>query len=310
MSKIVEALRKIQVERRGPGDKGPRPHRKIARIEASNVDDHDHLDDTAVIPVASHRSSRIVQIDKDLMRDAGLIAPESESKLFEDEYRVIKRPVLSNAFGRNAATVERGYVLLVTSALAGDGKTFTCINLALSLAREQDTSVLLVDADVPKPHISSLFDAQNEAGLLDYLDGSISELEDIELQTSIDGLTLLPAGRPRENATEFLSSHRMQELFESVHRRNPRQVVIIDSSPLLQTTESKALAAITGQVAVIVRAGITPKEAVLDAIATLDTGKPINLILNQVRFGRRSNYYSKYYSGYGSAYGDANVPKE
>ena len=296
MSKIVEALRKIQDDRREQGNESPREHSKIAQIETNSV--------------TSHQPSRIVQIDRNAMRDAGLIAPEAENKLFEDEYRVIKRPILSNAFGRNADTVERGYAVLVTSALAGDGKTFTCINLALSLAREQDTTVLLIDADVPKPHISSLFGANDEAGLLDYLDGSVSELEAIELQTSIDGLTILPAGKSRENGTELLSGDRMHELFESIHRRDPRQVVVVDSSPLLQTTESRALAAIAGQVAVVVRAGITPREAVMDAIATLDTGKPTNLILNQVRFGRRSGYYGGYYSGYGSAYGDNNVAQE
>lgn len=310
MGKIKDALRKIQDEGTEQADKAPRTHRKIGRIESNNVDGAELHDDMANNPSMAQQASRIIRIDKDAMRDAGLIAPEAEAGLFEDEYRVIKRPILSNAFGRNAAAVEHGHNVLISSALSGDGKTFTCINLALSLAREQDTSVLLIDADVRKPHISSLFDAQSEHGLVDYLDGSISDLRDIELQTSINGLTFLPAGKSRENVTELLSGDRVQELFDSVHRRDPRRVILMDSSPLLQTTESRVLATAAGQVVLVVRAGITPKDAVLEAVSALDKDKPTNLILNQVRFSSGSNYYHGYHGGYGSAYGDSDDAKK
>ena len=310
MSKIVDALRKIQDDRT-PARSVPRhQHGKIGRIEQNELEG-DRLDDeTAEMPVLSRLVSRVVQIDKEAMREAGLVAPEAEMKLFEDEYRVIKRPILSNAFGSGADMDERPYVVLVTSALGGDGKTFTCINLGLSLARERDTSVLLVDADTRKPHISTLFDAEYEVGLLDYLDGSVTDLDEIEIQTSVDGLAILPAGKTRDNATELLSSSRMVELLDHIHRRDPRRVVLLDSSPLLQTTESRALASAAGQVVVVVRAGNTPKGAVLDAVSALNEEKPVNLVLNQVRSSGSSGYYGSYYGGgYGSAYGDTDEVK-
>lgn len=307
MSKIVDALRKLQDDRYRTGNTGPNRPRKIARLERDGSKQLDDTGETVVIETTSENLGRVIQLDRSAMLDAGLIAPEAEAKVFEDEYRVIKRPILSNAFGQNASTVPHGHIVLVSSALAGDGKTFTCINLALSLARERDTSVLLIDADLPKPHISSLFDASDEAGLLDYLDGSVTELGDIELQTSVEGLTILPAGRSREDATELLSSHRMRQLLDLAHRRNPRQVVLIDSSPLLQTTEARALAAVAGQVVLVVHAGITPKDSVLDAIAIVDTDKPTNLVLNQMRFGRGSGYYKSYYGDLGSNYGETDV---
>lgn len=311
MSKIADALRKIQDGNSAGQSVSPSQHRKIGRIEKNGADTGGLGNDTADTPELSEGHSRIVQIDKDAMREAGLVAPEEENKLFEDEYRVIKRPILTNAFGSGADTTHRGYVVLVTSALAGDGKTFTCINLALSLAREQDTSVLLVDADVRKPHVSTLFDVEGEAGLLDYLDGSRSDVEDMEIGTSVAGLSILPTGQSRDNATELLSSSRMSDLLDSIHRRDPRRIVLLDSSPLLQTTEARALAAASGQIVVVVRAGITPKSAVQDSVSALDEDKPINLILNQVRFGRSASYYSSYYGGgYGSAYGGTDVPKE
>ena len=303
MSKIVDALRRIQDDRAELS--GPRRHRKIARIEENGGD---VSDDTVVLPDVAQNLSRVIQIDRDAMREAGLVAPEAENKLFEDEYRVIKRPILANAFGQNAHSIENGHVVLVTSALSGDGKTFTCVNLALSMAREQDSSVLLVDADIPKPHISSLFDAQDEPGLTDYLGGHVSSPNDVILQTSTPGLTIMPAGRSHEDAAELLSGKRLVELANAIHRQDPKKIILIDSSPLLQTTESRALAAACGQVVLVVRAGITPKGAVVDAVATLDSEKPTNLVLNQVRFGGRSGYYSSYYGGgYGHAYGGSDA---
>ena len=309
MSKLVEALRKVQEER--SGESGPRKHRKIGRIETSDGNETYDADGTAVLPVSDSASVRAIQIDKDAMREAGLIAPEAENKHFEDEYRVIKRPILSNAFGSNAKTIKDGHLVLVTSALAGEGKTFTCINLALSLAKEVDTSVLLVDADLPKPHISSLFDAQDEKGLTDYLEGDVTHVDEIIVPTSVRGLSVLPAGNSREHATELLSGRRMAGLIGVLHRRDPKQIILIDSSPLLQTTESRALAALAGQIVLVVRAGITPKGAVLDAVSTLDADKPTNLVLNQVRFGRGTGYYSSYYGGvYGSAKGETDVQEK
>ena len=126
----------------------------------------------------------------------------------------------------------------------------------------------------------------------------------------IDGLTIVSTGHYRDNATELLSSNRMMEFVESIHRRDPRKIILIDSSPLLQTTESRALAAIAGQIVLVVHAGVTPKGAVIDASSELDTSKPINLVLNQVRHSSRSHYYGGYYGGgYGAAYGETDELK-
>ena len=308
MSKIVDALRKIQsgspeqlVDRKGDA------RRKLGRVEPHNG--VDAATDEAVSRSKPRHYSRRVNLDFIAMRDAGLLAPESESKMFEDEYRVIKRPILSNAFGKGSESIENGHIVLVTSALAGDGKTFTCINLALSLAKELDHSVLLLDADLPKPHVSTLFDAQDEPGLLDYLNGTVTHLEDIELGTTVSGLSIIPAGTARDHATELLSGQRMLEFLELVHRRDPKQIILVDSPPLLQTTEARALGAIAGQIVLIIRAGATPKQAVQDAIAAVDSDKPINTVLNQVKFSRGSGYYYGYNRSYGGQAGAGDAAK-
>jgi exopolysaccharide/PEP-CTERM locus tyrosine autokinase len=295
VSKIVDALRKIQDDRPNRA-KSPR---KIAKIEPTGV--HKALDETDVLRPDQLEAGSVLQIDEDAMREAGLIAPVAEQRLFEDEYRVIKRPIIANAFGKRSDLVENGYAVLVSSALSGDGKTFTCINLALSIAREQDVNVVLVDADTRKPHISSLFDARHEKGLLDYLDGSVESIGEIELPTSAEGLSVIPSGTSKHNATELLSGRRMSEFFEDMHARYPDKLILIDSSPLLQTTESPALVSSVGQIVVVVQAGVTSKVAVTDALATLDQTKPVNLVLNQVRHSKGTGYYGGYFDGdYGS----------
>src|SRR5690606_8955698 len=102
-------------------------------------------------------SGRVVTVDRDRLREAGFLAPEKHQRRMADEYRRIKRPLIANAYGVGVPQVPDGNLVVVSSAVAGEGKTHTCINLALSIAMERDRTVLLVDGDIPKPHISRLF---------------------------------------------------------------------------------------------------------------------------------------------------------
>jgi exopolysaccharide/PEP-CTERM locus tyrosine autokinase len=185
---------------------------------------------------------------------------------------------------------------MVTSALPGDGKTFTSINLALSMALELDISVLLVDADAPKPHVSEILALQREPGLMDALVDETVDVESLIVQTNLEGLSILPAGTPAHGTSELLSSNRMRQIMTNLCARNPRRIVLLDSPPLLITNEGRALAKVAGQVVLVVRAGQTPQHAVQDAIGLIDEQQAGGLVLNQVVAG-----LEKYY-GYG-AYG-------
>ena len=122
------------------------------------------------------------------------------------------------------------------------------------------------------------------------------------LPTDVENLSILPAGKPRHNATELLSSDAMEQVIETLEHVGSRQIIIFDSPPLLQTTESKILASLLGQVVVVVRAEVTAQDAVTAAISTLDEGKAVNLVLNQVRSGFGESMY-----GYGYGYGHGNI---
>jgi protein-tyrosine kinase len=255
-----------------------------------------------VVPVSG--KARRVPIDVTALRAAGCVAEESEGRLFAGQYREIKRQLIAKALATPEAGTSAPHPLLimVTSALPGDGKTFTSINLALSLARERDVSVMLVDADVQKSDVSALLGIKSDRGLLDALIDDTMDIDSCVLRTNLPGLTLLPAGTPAEGATELLSSQRMRDIIASLIARNPRRLILLDSPPLLITTESRAILKLAGQVVMVVRSGKTPRRAVTDALQFFEGHPNVGLVLNEAQRGLAEGYYG--YGYYGSGYGD------
>jgi len=285
MSLVERAIKKLQ-ESRGtaptapelPAATAPAPRAAAARADVA-------------------RPTRVVHIDRARLRDVELVPPPEQERQIAHDYRQIKRPLIANAFGRGVPVVPMGHLVMVTSALPGDGKTFTSVNLALSMALEKDISVLLVDADVAKPHISRILGVDQEPGLLDVLHDASLEIDSVILPTDVPGLSILPAGRASDTATELLASARMQEIGAILDSRDANRMVLFDSPPLLLTSESRALAHSVGQVVIVVRAEYTPQQAVLDAIEKLGANRSISLVLNQSKITTAAYY------GYGSAGG-------
>lgn len=293
MSKIQEALGRIQASR----SQESRNSRYARNGENSNSV-LARLVDRGLATESIVSSDRMLHIDREALRNQGLIAPEYHEELLGNQYREIKRPLIAHAFGKRATRVERGNVIMVTSAVAGEGKTFTSINLALSMAQERDHSVILVDADVAKPQISAMFDAADESGLLDIVESGRNDVRSAILPTDVPGLSILPAGRPRPNATELLSSQAMEDVISQLESMAGAPIVILDSPPLLHTSEAKVLSRLAGQILVIVRAGSTSRDAVDAALSILPDGQAVNLVLNQVRAA-----FSKFQYSYGYGYG-------
>ena len=252
---------------------------------------------------ASGRISKRVLVDIAALRAAGCIAEESEGRTFAGQYREIKRPLIDRALGKTSGGDREPLLIMVTSALPGDGKTFTSINLALSMARERDVSVLLVDADVQKADVSTVFDLKAVPGLLDTLVDETIDVESLVLRTNLPSLSLLPAGTPVEGATELLSSKRMRHVVSSLITHNPRRIVLLDSPPLLITSEARALSKIAGQVVLVIRADKTPLHAVQDAVKLFDEHQTVGLVLNQTKRGMTQGYYG--YGYYGTEHGDS-----
>jgi exopolysaccharide/PEP-CTERM locus tyrosine autokinase len=243
------------------------------------------------------RTDKMVRVDRQGLRAQELLPPEHHERALADQYRQIKRPLIANATGRGTEKLRNGQLIMMASAMPGEGKTFTSINLALSMAMEKDISVVLIDADVAKPHVSRIFGVENEPGLMDVLRDESLDLDSVTLPTDVPGLLIVPAGRRTEGATELLASQRMDLVMRQMAESNPMQIALLDSPPLLLTSESRAVAQVVGQVVLVVRAGFTPQQAVLDAISYVGEGKTMGLVLNQSTAGGTSGYYY----GYGDA---------
>jgi exopolysaccharide/PEP-CTERM locus tyrosine autokinase len=229
----------------------------------------------------------------DLMR-AGLLAPLDQAVAVADEFRRIKRPLIANAL-RTEGAVAQHNVIMVASGLPGAGKTFCSINLAVSISLERELNVLLVDADVAKPHISRAFGLQDAPGLIDLLQDEAGSIADVLVRTDLNDIQVLPAGRRHPQATELLASDRMSKVMKELATRYRDRIVLLDSPPLLITSEAHALATQVGQIALVVEAGQTTKQSLYQTIETLPADKAINIVLNKARgWGRSGAYYGEY----------------
>jgi protein-tyrosine kinase len=246
--------------------------------------------------------SRRVDIDLDAVGAAGIVTPNAPRTRLADQYRVIKRPLIANATGRGAASVTHGNLIMVTSAVSGEGKSFTSINLAMSIAAELDHTVMLVDADVARPSVLRVLGLPLGPGLLDILEGK-SDMASVLLRTNVDKLTILPSGSPHPRATELLASEAMTELLEDMATRYPDRIIIFDSPPLLLTTESRVLATHMGQLVVVVRADSTLQSTVRSALATIESCPVKMMVLNQARGDAPGTYGAEQGYGYGYGYG-------
>lgn len=227
-------------------------------------------------------SGPTIELHRQRLQQVGLAGPADMEPVLAEELRVIKRPLLLNAEREDEQLSNAGLVM-IASALPGAGKTFMSFNLALSVASEVDWNVLLIDADVSRPTLSRALGVADAPGLVGLLEDTGGALADYAIRTSHPGLHFLPAGPPRSEAKELLSSQRMRSLVADLASLGKRQLVVMDSPPLLLTSEARVLAGYAGQVVMVVEAGVTPRRSLSEAIDVLDPAKAINLVLNKSR---------------------------
>jgi receptor protein-tyrosine kinase len=248
-------------------------------------------------PAASNvpkRVSQSIEVDLERLEGMGYLVPDSARTQLTGELRVIKRPLLNNVRGKSAAPVEHANLIMVTSALPGEGKTFMAINLALSIATELDTHVLLVEADSSRPATMTRLGLEQRKGLLDVLTDPQVQMSDVLLRTNIDKLTLLPVGSVTAQASELLSSNSMQKLLDEVAGRYPDRIVVFDAPPLLPTPEARAFAPYMGQIVVVVEAGKTAQAAVVQALEMVEKCPVVMTILNKAPASSTGSNFTYY----------------
>lgn len=240
-------------------------------------------------------------IDRDGLAARGMVVPGAPVTGIAEEYRIVKREIIRNFAGTaNRPVVPRGHRVLIASANPGEGKTFTAVNLALSLAVEADYDVLLIDADIAKPSVLETLGLENGPGLMDALADPHLPLGDCLIQTDIAGLKVMPAGTQHMHDTELLASARTEALLAQLEAGAPGRIVIFDSPPVLAASPAAVLAGHVGQLIMVVRADQTMESALRDAIGLMGACPHIQLLLNGVKFSPGGRRFGTYY-GQGGA---------
>lgn len=245
--------------------------------------------------LVSDSTGRVMcHIDQARLRGLGFLTPDAADGVLVEQYRVLKRPLIVNAFNKGPDRVENSNSIMVTSSLEGEGKTYTSFNLAISMAMERDYTVLLIDSDVIKASLSSLLGLRENLGLIDLLLNPDMELSDVIVSTDIPRLKILPAGKPNIHSTELLASEQMSRLSRELSNRYSDRIILYDAPPLLATSQAKVLLSLAGQVLLVVEAGGTPQDLVLESASQLDNDKIVGVVLNKSR-STNAGYYGGYY---------------
>jgi receptor protein-tyrosine kinase len=237
-----------------------------------------------------------VEIDLQSLSNRNFVSIATERRLIYEEYRVIKRKLINNAFGGLSSTLKHPNLILVSSSRPGEGKTFTSVNLALSIALEQDKTVLLVDADVLRPNVSRTLEISTPLGLTDYLSSNDIDVSDIIYSTNVERLKLITAGKPHHLSTELLASDKMIELVNEFASRYPDRIVIFDAPPLLGVNETAVLAAMCGQAVVVLEENKTKLNELDKALSLLPKDLAVGFVINKAYYSRDKGY------GYGYGY--------
>ncbi len=237
------------------------------------------------------------------MEKEGLLSLSAPRNQMSEEYRAIKRPILAAIDSQDLTTdmdaVNRN-VIMVTSCISGEGKTFSAINLALSIAMEKDREVLLVDGDITNPSCGKRLGFDKEStGLTELLQNKERDPEELIWQSDLPNFRFLPAGISHNHVTELLSSRNMSDLVDGLSRNFPERVIIIDSAPLLLTSEASIVADLTGQIVFVVSAESTTRGMVSDALRIVNDHSRVGFLLNKTRKAQNNIYGYGYGYGYG-----------
>ena len=286
---VPEPLRASEPEAASP-DPLPLP---IVGLAAESAERAERAERTARPEVA--RSGGAGIIDRQLLAQQGLLVPGAPIGVLAEEFRLVKRQLLITARAVQSAQGDRARTILVCSANPNEGKTYCSLNLALSMAAERETEVLLVDADFAKPDVMARLGLDEGPGLLDALADEAIDIERCIVKTDIAQFTVLPAGTRSTQDTELLASERTPALLDALLAANPRRIVIFDSPPALAASPAATLALHVGQIMMVVRADRTSEGDLREAVSLLDGCEHIQLILNSVSFAPGGRRFGSYY---------------
>jgi receptor protein-tyrosine kinase len=245
-------------------------------------------------------SSRQVSLDFRALRQNGMVTPDNMGSVISNEFRGIKRKLLQKARDPESRALFNNLVM-VTSSLPGEGKTFTSVNLAISLAAERGLQVLLVDADVVRPAIGNVFKSTPREGLTELLSSKSLRVSDVMCRCAeIPNLAVIFSGHARVDSPELISSSRMVDLCRELSNRYSDRIVIIDTPPVLASPEPATLASYVHQVIMVVAADQTNRYQLRKSLESVASCSNVSLLFNKASKWTDSEYRSYY--GYASSH--------
>jgi receptor protein-tyrosine kinase len=296
MSSIEKAIERLSKTKSAHQvDTAAQAPRKISSNDSLPVD---RLTETKSTPENNQISETL---SLSMLPNMQYLVPGCTNKPLSEEYRGIKRPVLMNALGKSAAPIQNANLVGITSSLPGEGKTYTALNLALSMATELNSTILLIDGDVLRSSLSMLLGIEKKPGLTDLLSDPTIHVSDVLVPTQIPKLKIIPAGTKFDNTTELMASDGMEKLVKELGDRYANRIVLFDTPPVLSTNQTRVLIHLMGQILIVVEACKTPLDALKDTLSQISENKVVGMILNKTdnRFGMGGyGAYGKYAAGY------------
>jgi protein-tyrosine kinase len=256
--------------------------------EARSIDLPESISEPA-LPLAKRLQRLIFGRGLDKIKEFPLVFQENKSFAGE-QYKILREQI------KKIYREQDSRLLAIMSPVKGDGKSTVAANLASVIALDYEQQVLLIDADLRSPSIHNFFGIKSTPGLADFLiSESGSSIWNYVQKTSLHGLRVLPAGRPTQRSSELLATEKMKSLLKEIRLKFPGYQVIIDTSPVLSTSDPLVLAQQVDNIVMVVRAGATPREFLSEAIKSLGSDRVKGIILNGASLGPSSKYY--YYYG-------------
>ena len=235
----------------------------------------------------------------DVVLNNKLVSFFEPSSMVSEQFRRLRTFIIRPWMDNSPKTI------MVTSAMAGEGKSLVAINLAITIAVDLHSNAVVVDCDLRNPSLSRWFGLKEQRGLSDYLLGKAA-LSDLLIKTSVEKLSILPGGPLQENPVELIGSDKMKSLVQDLKSRYEDRYIILDSSPLLATTEPSVLNELVDGILLVIRSGVTPRETIQQGLKFLDKKKIIGTVLNGMDFkteamirryfGTNRYYYDYHYS--------------
>lgn len=237
-------------------------------------------------------------VDMTSLFRAGMIDWNRVRSRVSEEFRLVQRQIVRTAF--TAAGAEPGFsnLLMITSSIPGEGKSFTSLNLAACIARQRDHYVLLIDIDSKRDSFCMALGLGDAPGLLDLAANPDIDPSQVIAKTAIEHLSVLPIGIERDLGPELFASKQMTKLIQALGRRYADRLIVLDAPPTLSTSDPAALAPIVGQIMFVVEAERTQREEVESSLDLLQACPTITLLLNKVQVQTRYTFgaYSTYYT--------------